>query len=96
MTVPTNDQPDQEQGMLIGMKAISRYCGISIDTVYSWRKKHNFPVCSLPDGRVATDKWLISQWILARHAANPETRQTKRRKPSETDESGQHVGKIAA
>ena len=56
----------ESEGALIGNKAISRYLGISIDTVVRWRKVESLPACVLPDGRIFVTKSLIDKWVLAR------------------------------
>ena len=63
---------------LIGNKEIARYCGVCDRTVVRWRQLHGFPACHLPDGRVATDKYLISQWLLSRPDPTAEANKDKR------------------
>lgn len=55
-----------EQGAIIGVADISRYCGISLVTVWRWRRLHSFPATTLPDGRIYTTKSLIDKWIMSR------------------------------
>ena len=57
---------NQEADWLIGHKAIARYIGISLRTVSHWREWHKLPVTNLPDGRVATSKSLLDQWLMSR------------------------------
>ena len=61
--------PNQSDEILIGNRDIARYCGISLGTVSNWRNKHEFPVASMPDGRLMTTKPLITEWILSRMGA---------------------------
>lgn len=57
---------DQPTRLLIGLAAISRYCGVSEWAIWNWRKKHGFPAAPMPDGRIATTESLIDQWVIAR------------------------------
>jgi predicted DNA-binding transcriptional regulator AlpA len=50
--------------VLVGMDKIAAYMGISVPTLYRWRRKHNFPARPLPSGQVATSIRLIDQWML--------------------------------
>ena len=55
-----------EQGAIIGVTDIARYCGISLVTVWRWRRLHGFPATTLPDGRIYTTKSLIDKWVMSR------------------------------
>jgi len=56
----------KQPGLLIGVRKICRYCQIGHQTFYNWMRHHDFPVCTLPDGRRCTSKSLIDQWITSR------------------------------
>ncbi len=59
-------------GLLKGVRAICRYCEISITTFYHWKDEHGFPVSQLPDDRWCTSKTLIDDWLLFRWKAQRE------------------------
>ena len=61
----SKESPD----VLIGWTPISRHCCVCERTVARWAKRHGFPACRLPDGRIMTSKSLIDQWIMARARA---------------------------
>ena len=61
-------------GLLIGRQAIAEYCGVWPGTVDNWRKRHGFPFCHMPNGRVATSADLIDKWILERFNLQEEAR----------------------
>lgn len=58
----SKESPD----VLIGWTPIAQHCLVCERTVARWTKRHGFPACRLPDGRIMTSKTLIDEWILAR------------------------------
>ena len=60
------------QGGLIGWKAISLYSGLCRSALDKYRHSDGFPVCHLPDKRMFTTKTLIDQWIMARMVVEQE------------------------
>lgn len=54
-----------ELHLLIGVRKIIGYMGISAKTFYAWVAQHSFPASRLPDGRWVTSPSLIDRWVLA-------------------------------
>ena len=59
--------PHENQGGLIGGKAISQYLGLCLSAVRKYRRFDGLPVCYLPDGRLYSSKNLIDQWVMVRY-----------------------------
>lgn len=76
----SKESPD----VLIGWTPIAQHCLVCERTVARWTKRHGFPACRLPDGRIMTSKTLIDQWILAR------TTTFRRQQPDEPEPRGLH------
>ena len=53
----------EELHLLIGVRKIIRYMGISAKTFYAWVKQYGFPASRLPDGRWVTSPTLIDGWV---------------------------------
>lgn len=65
---------NESDQMIIGWRAIGTLLGVAPVTAQRWDKRHGLPVARLPDGRVATSRSLIDQWLLARRdAQRPDT-----------------------
>ncbi len=77
---------DKEPGVLVGVRNISKYMRIGLQTFYKLHKHHALPAMKLPDGRWSTSKNLIDYWIIARW--KQQTGRTGRtgRVPTETEE----------
>ena len=56
-----------DDGLIIGLKAIGQYVRRSPRTVQRWYTVEAFPLCHLPDGSAATTRSLIDSWMLARN-----------------------------
>ena len=54
-----------ERGLLIGVRGICRYRGISPRTFYRLKRESDFPAATLPDGRWCTTMTLIDEWVRA-------------------------------
>ena len=68
---PTRPATDN-QGGLIGWKAISQYSGLCRSALDRYRHSDGFPVCHLPDKRMFTTKRLVDQWVMARMVVEQE------------------------
>ena len=64
----TLHEAGEETYLVVGNARIARYLGVSLSCFQNWRKNHAFPVGILPDGRIATTRNLVDQWVLARAA----------------------------
>lgn len=73
--------PQDNQGGLVGWKAITQYAGLCVTALAKYRRFDGFPACALPDGRMYTSKNLIDQWIMARMVLEQE----KAEKPGDRD-----------
>lgn len=54
---------NNEPGLPIGLEQISRYCGVSRWTLRRWPVTAGFPMARLPNGKIATSRRLIDQWL---------------------------------
>lgn len=61
-TAPRN--PDAE--LLIGLRRIGDFMGVSERTVRRWRDRHGFPCGPLPSGHIVASKVAIRSWIAVR------------------------------
>jgi hypothetical protein len=51
---------------MVTVADIAKALGTTTQTVHRWHKQHGFPLATLPDGRRATSRLLVSAWLLSR------------------------------
>ncbi len=55
-----------DQELLIGLRKIGDFMGVSERTVRRWRDRHGFPCGPLPSGHIVASKVAIRSWIAVR------------------------------
>ena len=80
----TRRENKDEPGVLVGVRAITRYAPMGPQTFYKLHREHGFPAMRMPDGRWCTTKVLIDEWVRVQCKAQREAKG----KVKQTEEQG--------